>query len=527
MNQDTRKDQRVKVVSLQVRYKSATVDEFIENHSHDVSRGGIFVKTPSPFVPGTLLKFEIRLAGDVSVIVGVGRVVWKREPNVEGTTAERPAGMGVKFIKIDDASRAIIDRLVAQKADAGSAYTAEQPLIEPAGHPTTLRGLLAASPDPPPQTPLAPFPVRVPAPAMGAGVLPVPPPSTSPGFGSAPPAAASSASVLGAPRANPRGLGPPPPSPSKPATVIGMGAVTAPGSVPPLMPPARKATMLGVGVSSSHPPAARSEPPASHKPAAEPVFPYLPDQGSQPARDQTVMKQAAELLEEALREAGGSLEDVEEYPVVSRSAPPPKAADAAKSGDNAVVSTAQAGLSPSQPLAPAKPVAAVAAPPRKLSDDLAPKAKSNGGGAFVVWLLVLAVCAGGAYAWQSGKLNAWISPEVTPQNAAPTATASVSADPAPPPTAAPTAPAPTAQTPDASPGGTDAAVSDAGAADASITDAGAADAHAPKSAAKPNWKALMKVRPMPTMVEPLAEEPVPPAPAPAPTEATPPSEATP
>jgi len=33
MNQDTRKDRRVKIVSLNVRYKSATVDEFIENHA--------------------------------------------------------------------------------------------------------------------------------------------------------------------------------------------------------------------------------------------------------------------------------------------------------------------------------------------------------------------------------------------------------------------------------------------------------------------------------------------------------------
>ncbi len=70
MSQDTRKDKRAKVVSLNVRYKSATVDEFIENHSHDVSKGGIFVKTPTPFPPGTLLKFEIRLAGDKSVLWG-------------------------------------------------------------------------------------------------------------------------------------------------------------------------------------------------------------------------------------------------------------------------------------------------------------------------------------------------------------------------------------------------------------------------------------------------------------------------
>src|SRR5215813_14122799 len=117
MSQDTRKDPRAKIVSLNVRYKSATVDEFIENHAHDVSKGGVFIKTANPFAPGTLLKFEIRLASDQSVIAGVGRVVWKRDGASSGP--ERPAGMGVKFIKIDDPSRSVIDRLTSMKDDAG------------------------------------------------------------------------------------------------------------------------------------------------------------------------------------------------------------------------------------------------------------------------------------------------------------------------------------------------------------------------------------------------------------------------
>jgi uncharacterized protein (TIGR02266 family) len=102
MAQETRKDPRAKVLSMTVRYKSATVDEFIEHHSHDVSRGGIFIKTPSPFPAGTLLKFEIRIQDEQAVLAGVGRVVWKREaPQANG---DLPSGMGVKFIKIDDKS---------------------------------------------------------------------------------------------------------------------------------------------------------------------------------------------------------------------------------------------------------------------------------------------------------------------------------------------------------------------------------------------------------------------------------------
>src|SRR5579862_5699767 len=123
MTQDTRKDRRVKIVSLNVRYKSATVDEFIENHAHDVSRGGIYIKTANPFPAGTLLKFEIRLASDQAVIAGVGRVVWKRD--AANGQNERPAGMGVKFIKIDPPSAAVIDKLVNTRSDAGKSFEAE------------------------------------------------------------------------------------------------------------------------------------------------------------------------------------------------------------------------------------------------------------------------------------------------------------------------------------------------------------------------------------------------------------------
>src|SRR5258708_32820391 len=119
MTQDTRKDRRVKIVSLNVRYKSATVDEFIENHAHDVSKGGIYIKTANPFPPGTLLKFEIRLASDQAVITGVGRVVWKRDaPQANG---ERPAGAGGEFIKIDDPCKTGTARRGSTRSAAGRA----------------------------------------------------------------------------------------------------------------------------------------------------------------------------------------------------------------------------------------------------------------------------------------------------------------------------------------------------------------------------------------------------------------------
>ncbi|HVR20814.1 MAG TPA: TIGR02266 family protein, partial [Polyangiaceae bacterium] len=214
MAQETRKDPRAKVLTMTVRYKSATLDEFIEHHSHDVSRGGMFIKTPSPFPPGTLLKFEVRISGDQRVMQGVGRVVWKREAGEVHDGA--PAGMGVKFIKIDDASRTVIDQLVTRSGGAISAF-------ERGGSDSTA-------------TPIA------------AQVAP------------------------------------------KPAT-------EAP------TPVVRKSTMMGLGAMGSEAPEPIANPPAE---AATGFFPAGRDGVEEPApEDRTVMKQAAELLQDALREAGG------------------------------------------------------------------------------------------------------------------------------------------------------------------------------------------------------------------------------
>jgi uncharacterized protein (TIGR02266 family) len=116
---DSRRDPRAKVLAMTVRYKSATVAEFMENHSYDVSRGGFFIKTPSPFPPGTLLKFEVRIAEEQKVMMGVGRVTWKRDVD---SGPEKPAGMGVKFIKLDDESTRMIGELIEKREGAEAGF---------------------------------------------------------------------------------------------------------------------------------------------------------------------------------------------------------------------------------------------------------------------------------------------------------------------------------------------------------------------------------------------------------------------
>jgi uncharacterized protein (TIGR02266 family) len=111
---------RVKVVSLRVGYRSATLEEFIDRHAMDVGRNGVYIKTAQPFPIGTLLRLQIHIASGQVVMTAIGRVAWTRDAMGENRT--RPAGMGVRFVETDEASKKLIDGLSSTRADAGLAY---------------------------------------------------------------------------------------------------------------------------------------------------------------------------------------------------------------------------------------------------------------------------------------------------------------------------------------------------------------------------------------------------------------------
>jgi hypothetical protein len=111
----SRKDMRA-VVSLVARYRSPTTFEYASEFCSDVSVGGMFITSAAPAPTGTLLKLECE--SDLSKeaqIRGVARVVWlRREANENG-----PAGMGVKFVKLEPGSRELIEGIVQRLAEAG------------------------------------------------------------------------------------------------------------------------------------------------------------------------------------------------------------------------------------------------------------------------------------------------------------------------------------------------------------------------------------------------------------------------
>src|SRR6201986_2769458 len=106
-------------ITLKIKFKSSTLDQFIERYSVDVSRGGIFIRTKEPLPVGTQLRFEFQLQDASSLIAGDGTVVWIREhdPARQGVAP----GMGVPFDKLAADSQKVLDKILAEKQKRGDA----------------------------------------------------------------------------------------------------------------------------------------------------------------------------------------------------------------------------------------------------------------------------------------------------------------------------------------------------------------------------------------------------------------------
>jgi molecular chaperone DnaK len=131
MSQEKRKDTRVPV-GLTVKLGYGSLDEFIERHALNISRGGIFIRTRDPKPIGTPVTFAIELKGGEKVIRGKGVVTWTTPPSAPGEPAKAP-GMGVKFTELDQESRGLVHLVVATRGEEGES---DEPPI-PSWAPTT------------------------------------------------------------------------------------------------------------------------------------------------------------------------------------------------------------------------------------------------------------------------------------------------------------------------------------------------------------------------------------------------------
>jgi uncharacterized protein (TIGR02266 family) len=111
-------------VSVKIKFKSPTVEHFIERYAADVSEGGIFIRTPKPLAVGTALSFEFQLQDGSPLLAGDGTVVWVREK--DPSKASVSPGMGVRFEKLPPESRKVLNQVLEAK-EREAEFTDDQP----------------------------------------------------------------------------------------------------------------------------------------------------------------------------------------------------------------------------------------------------------------------------------------------------------------------------------------------------------------------------------------------------------------
>ncbi len=148
---------------MRIKLKYPDVDTFIQKYAVNISRGGIFIATRTPKPVGTVVRFEFQLASAQPVIRGEGQVIWVKD--FDPAQPQRVHGMGLRFLRLDPESRAMVDRALAWKKEHEDEGAESQRSGGPAAEESTASLSAESTPEP------APSPVAYPEEAALAELL--------------------------------------------------------------------------------------------------------------------------------------------------------------------------------------------------------------------------------------------------------------------------------------------------------------------------------------------------------------------
>ena len=81
----------------------------------NISRNGLFIRTPHPKPVGTRVEFEFTLPEGRQPVIGKGIVRWVQ------TETSSPKGMGIQFLELNDEGRHEISEVLRQRKESDSA----------------------------------------------------------------------------------------------------------------------------------------------------------------------------------------------------------------------------------------------------------------------------------------------------------------------------------------------------------------------------------------------------------------------
>jgi Tfp pilus assembly protein PilZ len=109
-------------VVLRIKLRYDDVDAMVTRFAPNVGKSGLFLPTKSLQPVGTEVKFELRIANDTPVLVGLGKVKAVREPNPNNPKAA--FGMAIELMRVTREGREVIIRMIERRRAMGLADVA-------------------------------------------------------------------------------------------------------------------------------------------------------------------------------------------------------------------------------------------------------------------------------------------------------------------------------------------------------------------------------------------------------------------
>ena len=96
-------------VSIMIRVRSEEdAEAFVANYTHDLSHGGMFLKSLSPKPVGTPVCLQLPSPHPPGFTEVHGKVVYQNTTTVDGLLA----GMGIEFVRMSDGARGVLQRFI-------------------------------------------------------------------------------------------------------------------------------------------------------------------------------------------------------------------------------------------------------------------------------------------------------------------------------------------------------------------------------------------------------------------------------
>ena len=102
---------------LRIKLRYDDVEVMVQRFAANVGKSGLFLPTKSLQPIGAEIKFELRLADDTAVLVGLGRVKAAKAP--DPANAKATFGMAIELMRVTPQSRALILRMLERRRALG------------------------------------------------------------------------------------------------------------------------------------------------------------------------------------------------------------------------------------------------------------------------------------------------------------------------------------------------------------------------------------------------------------------------